>query len=233
MPKFYPRLSKLISTDKLPAFLSGVSNIFDKLYFRNFQTVKSYDGVTVSYVIEVISYKELKIDIAGSGFSLLLNPDFSGTTVFPLSLSTRWGIRKYIKNFNVSFGDTAQEFFNTLFEVVSMEDRELIMVASIIFIDDTEDPLTAFLDDFNTAYEPEFPYELTNSDDFEGSVEEIIEAFNEEEKSVRLFIFNQYISDTDPSVTLDNVRKLFSFKIGGDPIQQLKDLIIPYASARV
>ncbi len=231
MPKFYPKLSKLISTDKLPAFLSGVSNIFDKLYFRNFQTVKSYDGVTVSYVIEVISYKEMKIGIADSGFSLLLNPDFSGTTVFPLSLSTRWGIRKYIKNFNVSFGDTAQEFFDTLFEVVSMEDRELIMAASIIFIDDTEDPLTAFLDDFNDLYSTS--YILTDSDDFEGSVEEILTAFATENKNIRLFIFNQYISDTDPSVTLDNVRKLFSFKIGGDPVQQLKDLIIPYASARV
>lgn len=76
MPKFYPRVSKLISSDRLPAYFSEVSNVFDKLYFRNFQTVKSLDGVTVSYVIELISYKELKIEIAGSGFSLLLNPDF-------------------------------------------------------------------------------------------------------------------------------------------------------------
>jgi hypothetical protein len=98
MSKFYPRLSKLISSEKLPAFFSGVTNIFDKLYFRNFQTVKSLDGVTVSYVIELISYKELKIDIAGSGFSLLLNPDFEsdGVSAFPLSLNTRWGIRKYM-----------------------------------------------------------------------------------------------------------------------------------------
>jgi hypothetical protein len=177
MPKFYPKLSKLISSEKLPAFFSGVTNIFDKLYFRNFQTVKSLDGVTVSYVIELISYKELKIDIAGSGFSLLLNPDFEsdGVSAFPLSLNTRWGIRKYIKNFNIAFGESAQEFFDTFFEVVTMEEPELIMAASLVFIDETEDLLTAFLNDFNDFYTTS--YTLTDSSDFEGSIEEILTAF--------------------------------------------------------
>jgi hypothetical protein len=233
MPKFYPRLSKLISFEKLPTIFSGLNDIFDKLYFRNFQTIKSIDGVSVSYVIEIISYKELKIDIAGSGFSLLLNPDFEsdGASAFPLSLNTRWGIRKYIKNFNIAFGESSQEFFDTFFEVVTMEDSELIMAASLVFIDDTEDLLTAFLNDFNDFYTTS--YTLTDSSDFEGSIEEILTAFTTENKNVRLFVFNKYINDSELVVALDNVRKLFSFKTGGDPIAQLKDLIIPYASARI
>lgn len=232
MSKFYPRLSELISSDKLPQIFNGVSDIFDKLYFRNFQAVKSLDGVSVSYVIELISYKEQKISIPGSGFSLLLNPDFEsdGASAFPLSLNSRWGIRKYIKNFNTSFDGSVQDLFDIFFDVVSMEDEELILASIKLFIH-VSDPLTTFLNDFNTTYTT--TYSLTDSNDFEGSIEEILIVFATENQNIRLFIYNNYINETDLVVTMDNIRKLFSYKIGGDSIAQLKDLIIPYASARI
>ena len=239
MPKFYPRLSQIVSSDKLPSFFDGfadsINTIFDRFYFRNFQSVKSYDGVTTSYVIELISYKKLKFDIGGSGFSLLLNPDFTAGTdvsVFPLSLSTRWGIKKYIKNFDGVFGDTPQEFFDIFFEVLTMEDRELLITSTAIFVDDA-DPLTKFITDFNGTVGPD--YSLTDSSDFDGSLVEIQAAFAAEGTLLESFIFSHYIVDSggDVNITLDNIRRFFSFKIGGDPIEKIKELIIPQISARM
>ena len=88
--KFYPRLSSIIKVDNLPDSLSffqdGLNSIFDKLFFRDFQSARSANGDNAFYSLIIVSHKRIGIDIPGTGFALVLNPGHSGTSEIPVTL---------------------------------------------------------------------------------------------------------------------------------------------------
>ncbi len=55
--KYYPALSDLLSPDDLPEFLSflegNIQQIFDKIYYKDYQSSLSIDGSSAFYSLDV------------------------------------------------------------------------------------------------------------------------------------------------------------------------------------
>ena len=65
--KFFPQLSSVVTLDRLPEQLgfiqNGLNNIFDKLFYRDFQYIKSENGDSTFYSLVIVSHKKIVIDI--------------------------------------------------------------------------------------------------------------------------------------------------------------------------
>ncbi len=182
----------------------------------------------------MILNSELKLDIPGTGFALSLNPTGgTGTTAIPISLTTHWGIKKYIKNFNLqSFSYSPEKFLELSFQIFNLNDKGLIATTAINF----ESSATP-LDDLANALISN--WNLTNltlplSTDFETAINEIYTAAqNSPSFNLKAAIASEYIIGATVDDTFDNIEKLFSLVTGGNTIEKLKELFIPKISARL
>lgn len=57
-PRYYPKLSEVVTVDNLPEFLQFVQNglnaIFDKIHYKNLQYSKNPKGDAAFYSLEVV-----------------------------------------------------------------------------------------------------------------------------------------------------------------------------------
>ena len=93
--KYYPALSQLISVDDLPDFLSfikdGVQNILEDIYYKNHCEYRNTTGSSAFHSLDIVPRKRISQELFGSGFSLVLNPDYDDNTIssFPITLFDR------------------------------------------------------------------------------------------------------------------------------------------------
>jgi len=138
--KYFPSLSNITKIEQLPEQLNfiqgGINAIFNQLGYRNLRVSRSLSGDSVSFDLDImILNRELKLDIPGTGFALSLNPGGdTGTTAIPISLTTHWGIKRYLKNFNLqTFSYTPEHFLELAFQIFILNDKSLIATTALNF----------------------------------------------------------------------------------------------------
>ncbi|MGL5890615.1 MAG: hypothetical protein ACRC3B_12055, partial [Bacteroidia bacterium] len=65
--RYYPRLTDILSLDKLPDQLSfiedGLENLLKNIYVKDYQIIKSPSGDTTSYHVVLKIYKRLALEV--------------------------------------------------------------------------------------------------------------------------------------------------------------------------
>ena len=138
MTRYLPNLSTLILPKDLPENLGFIQNavesIFDDVYFDNYQVLEEAKGSEKTYNLDIIIDKPFGFDnILGSGLSLLVNPSESQTeTVIPVSLFYRWGILRFINNFDASkFSFSKEDLVNLMLKICGIDQETLLKYISI------------------------------------------------------------------------------------------------------
>ena len=91
---YYPSLSDLMKPQDLPDFLSfikdGLQAVFDKMYYKDYQTSRSITGSSAFYSLDIISRKKLQLELPGTGVFFVLNPDYSDSTISSFPVTVFW-----------------------------------------------------------------------------------------------------------------------------------------------
>ena len=176
--KYFPQLSSILKIEQLPEQLNfaeeGITNLLDGLGFKNLEISNNSTGSGISYKIEIVCYKELVFEILGTGLKLSLNPNFNttGSTIIPVSISFNLEIKKYARNFKLNnFAFTPQDFYQLLFKIFEINDRNLVLLTKSIFLNSTN-PLNDFASILNSKYSLTLTLPLSN--DEEEGLEELL-----------------------------------------------------------
>jgi len=238
---FYPSLSTLLSVDNIPdnmGFIEdGLLSVFNHLYYKDLQTDRSVAGEAAFYSVSLLTYRRLGIEIPGTdGMALVLNPDFvaGGTSEFPISLSYKWTILKYIRDFNIgNFDWSGLSFFKLLLDISEASSKELLWETIISFIDE-EDPIQKFVDDFNTNHSPPTPLVKSSDPDELVVIADLIVQMQTNGNNYDVFevIYEDYLKDEDENGDIyTKLESLFNKFLGSFTIDTIKDLLIPQVSA--
>lgn|SRR5690554_6239118 len=99
---YYPALSRLITLDDLPEILDflkvGLTQLFDKVYYKDFQSSGNTSGSGAFYSVELVSRNRLDLELPGTGIFIILNPDYDDSTIssFPVQLDWELKTSQYI-----------------------------------------------------------------------------------------------------------------------------------------
>ncbi|ASK29953.1 hypothetical protein CEY12_07460 [Chryseobacterium sp. T16E-39] len=135
---FYPNIGTLVTIDNFPEELqfleNGLQNVLDKIYYKELQYVQSNDGSQGYYNIVLVTGEQLKLDLFGSGFSIVINPGSAGETLIPLTLNYNWPVLALISNFNLeSFSYLPAELQNILNQTLNLGDSDLMQTSVEVF----------------------------------------------------------------------------------------------------
>lgn len=235
---FYPNLSNLISLDFVPADLSdlseGIENVFSNIYYRDYSLIKSDSADAVTYSIILVTYKPLSFNLFGlDGFVLLLNPGVTGVSEFPITISYRNEILKYINNFEpTSFVESIYSLFDILIQISDIENFDLLSRIIDIFIED-DDPIQKFVDDFNAYYEPFVPLSYDNTmDDLEALTDINNQILDIQEQDIIQVIIDLYFGSFGfYEEKLGKLEEIIAAWTGNINVDSIKDLFIPKFSA--
>lgn len=243
---FYPNLSTLVPIEDIPdelgLFKSGLTNIFNHLYYRDFQIHKSANGDAAFYDLKIVTYKKLALEIPGTnGLALVLNPSLDennpgANSEFKTSLSYKWEILKYIKGFNLqSFDYSGSSFFNLVLDFTGLSKQELLTEAIFLFIDDP-DPILKFANDFNAnaSYNPSTPLVPISDPDNEVVISDLLNQLisNGNDFDAYQIVLESYLTSTDSFGNIFNkIEILFQKWLGSFTTDDLKNLLIPQANA--
>lgn len=232
--QFYPPLSSIMSLEDLPEALSfltePLTDIFNKVYFRDLQQTKGPKGDSAFYSLTLVSYKEIGFEIPGTGITLVLNPPANNTipgiTEVPVTLHYEWKVLRIARAFNLeSFPWDPVAFFNLISELLDVPPVAIIGEAIEKFVGAGD--VNGYVDDLNgllgtsLAYPPSGSLEsqITN---VKGQVEQVTGI------SAVALLFPLYINDPSGNNALDNLGKLFQSFLGGKPVGEfVKNLLLP------
>lgn len=245
---FYPSLATLISLENVPAQLgllkSGLSNFFDHFYYRDLQIHKSVDGDAAFYSLKIVTYKRLAFEVPGTGgLALILNPGFDegnqgASSEFPISVSYKWVILKYVKEFDLgSFDFSGPAFFNILLDLTGVTKEQLLAEALSVLTDDPE-PVQQFIDLFNTDpnYNPTTPLLINSFPTDEEAIADLLLQLitNGNDFDAYQIILDKYIVSIN---SLDEITAklelLFAKWLGAFSIDDIKEMLTPEASASI
>ncbi len=145
-PKFYPRISDLVTLDAIPQQLgfirSGLTSILDDIYFKDLQFTKSPRGDAAFYSLSIVSLKRLDFNIPGTEIALILNPSHTNPgdiSEFPITVSYEWPILAYLKAFNASsFSFNGTAILDLAIQVLGISERQLIEETLHSFFPDSD-----------------------------------------------------------------------------------------------
>jgi|GEM_PF-667684 len=240
--EFYPSVSTLVTIDDLPQELSfiqtGLSAVFDHVYFRDLQFTRSPKGDSAYYSLTLILNRSVGFTIPGAEIRIALNPDFEtgSMTAIPVTLEYEWkllALLKKVKRFTVGgFSFNADAVFELLADITGVTKNDLLENALFQFTGAT-DPLSAvneFIDDANTRYGIAVPH--TSLTDFKAAIAEALLGVSiEAEKDPFTIIYEVYIESITPEEALDRVKGLFAPFFEIDPVEKLKEILIPKINA--
>jgi hypothetical protein len=160
-PRYYPRLSELISVGDLPEFLSfaenGLSSLLNQVHYQNLQFSKSSRGDSAFYSLDIVS-KNLGLDLP-FGMRLVLNPDENGNSAissFPVTLEYQWEILAFLNSFNLQhFAFTPQAFYDLGLRIFKLSDAQVIAHILNYFVGTeniTTDPFAELINAINDLY---------------------------------------------------------------------------------
>ncbi len=245
---FYPSLATLIPLENIPAELgllkSGLSNFFDHFYYRDLQINKSVDGDAAFYSLKIVTYKRLALEVPGTGgLALVLNPGLDegsqgATSEFPISLSYKWGILKYVRDFDLeSFDFSGPAFFNILLDLTGVTKEQLLAEALSVLTDDP-DPVQQFIDLFNSDpnYNPAAPLLINSFPTDEEVISDLLVQLvtnGNDFDSYQIILDKYIVSINSPEEILEKLELLFAKWLGAFPIDDIKEMLTPEVSASI
>ncbi|HEX8517116.1 MAG TPA: hypothetical protein VF868_13045 [Bacteroidia bacterium] len=234
--KYRPTLTDLLKVDSLPenlGFLQGpLSSFLDKLFYENLQAFKSPNGDSVSYTLDIVTYKKLTLlEIPGTGVAFVINPPsilgVQSSSVFNVSFEYKWQILRYIRNANLqTFSFDVTGYLNLLSSVFGISKEELLEETINVFLGDINDPPAGVdpLFDLVTNYNSTHINQLTyNSGDTFGDIYSQLQAFGD---NILDIIKESYLNNA-----FDKLKELIARWVGPLDEERLKALLIPEFSA--
>lgn len=236
IPRYYPRLSTIVSVDKLPEILEflkdDISDLLDKIYYKDLQHSLSLYGDTAFYNLSFVSKRTIGIDIPSTGLSLLLNPSLEGdnVSVFPVSLEYRLPILAYIKSFNLNtFSYTPEAFYKLALSVLKLSETQVIIhtINNItIPANDQVSRIEQFVNDVNTAYNSSISVPVG-----ENQISLLAESiYSKLGVSSSTVVFNVYMDAFDLETSMYNIKVFFKSLLPDDVETFIKKLIVPDVS---
>ncbi len=238
---FYPNLGTIITLNNFPEELQfikdGLQSALNKIYFKDLQFVKSKDGSQGFYSITLVTGDNLKLDIFGTGFALIFNPDVAGESTIPLTLNYNWPIIGIINNFNLEdFSFLPEDLQSILNSTQTLGDNDLLQTSIQSFEGSTTfTSVQSLVDKINTYYSLTgsniIPYPstadiLSMSDEIISSIESNL-LIND---SLNNVVNNLYLNSGLSNFS-DNLNK-FSSAINQESIESyVKRIIIPKIDA--
>jgi len=239
---FYPNIGTLVTLNDFPEELQfledGLQNALDKIYYKELQYVRSNDGAQGYYKVVLVTGEQLKLDLFGTGFSIVINPGGAGETIIPLTLNYNWPILALISSFNLeSFSYFPADLQNILNQTLSLGDTDLIQTAVQVFEgDDSLSSYESFVDKINQHYSlsgsNEIPYpEDSDSLDMAEEIRWSIEENSVITDSAQEVINQIYILSSNSATYTSNLNQ-FILNFTGESIQDyIKRIIIPKIEA--
>lgn len=231
---FYPSLTDILPTDQLPSslgqFQNSLNSIFADLYYRNLQRDRSHGGDAAFFKLDIITYNKVGVDIPGTEFALLLNPDLiQGSGVgssFPVSLHYKLDILKYAKEFEVaSFNGDPVSFFLVLLEIVDVDTDEFLSELINVFFA-TVNPIQDFITTFNTN-RPSNPLTAISDPDPQVVISDLADQIQNFNLDIFDTLYNDIISLGNINTIFDNLKKLFAQWLDEFDFENVKKLIEP------
>ena len=248
---FYPSLSNIISLDKIPAlgtFQDGFNNIIEGLFYKNFQSDKSKNGDSAFYLVTIVSFNRIALEIPGTnGLALVLNPSqtLGNTTEVTISVEYHWEIVKYISGFNISsFDFTGKSFFDILFKIANTTFDDFLYKTILTFHIDEIDSIQTFVDTFNANHAPTVLQKLNDPDPII-VIADLINQLNVESIDIFELVSEDYLANdflklregtgnvTDIELYFSNLNILFQNWLGNFSIKDIEKLLIPQLSASI
>lgn len=235
--KFYPALVDLLPVENLPASLGpvkeGIENLFKRLFYKNLQVEKSVQGDTGFYRLSIVAYQRIGLEIPGTGFALVLNPDDSGLSItdVPISFSYRWEILKHINNFQISsFSEAPDAFFQLFLDITELTAEEVLEEAIGVFVSDP-DPLNAFISQFNAIHQSSINLSPPPNTTV---IEHLVQQIEGLGLDVFMSVFNDFIQTVNSfDEIMENIKKLFKKWLGEIDIEDVKRMLIPQVALSI
>ncbi|MCV9928121.1 hypothetical protein OIU83_10680 [Flavobacterium sp. LS1R49] len=231
--KYYPALSDLIKPEDLPDFLSFIKDelqgVFDKMYYKDYQTSKSTTGSSAFYSLDIVSRKKLAFELPGTGAFFVLNPDYEDSKIssFPITVFWEWEVMRYIRYFNANgFSFSVEDFYDLGLTVLNISEEQIIQLAINTFVVQSNPALSKFgqlVQDINTLYGTAIAIDETSSN----SLQELIVQVSLLDKKIAPAIFSLYLLSTDLSETKAKIKIFFSSFIPDDIEEYIKKIITP------
>jgi hypothetical protein len=245
-PRYYPRLSEIVTVDDLPEFLSfvenGLNTIFDKIHYKNLQYSKGYRGDSAFYSLDIVTSKRLALPLPFD-LALVLNPDLkdndSSISSFPITLEYQWEILAFLKTFSSSsFSFSLDDFYKVGLQVFRISEEQVIAHMLNIFVE-ASDSITKYeqlLIDINELKElsDDPTFQELEFDGAEQSIDSLITLINNNTtitKSIPMLLFAVYISQYEIADTKRKLQEFYNI-IAPDGIEaHIRRIITPKAKA--
>jgi hypothetical protein len=245
-PRYYPRLSEIVTVDDLPEFLSfvedGLNTIFDKIHYKNLQYSKGYRGDSAFYSLDIVTSKRLALPLPFD-LALVLNPDLknndSSISSFPITLEYQWEILAFLKTFSSSsFSFSLDDFYKVGLQVFRISEEQVIAHMLNIFVE-ASDSITKYeqlLIDINGLKElsDDPTFQELEFDGAEQSIDSLITLINNNTtitKSIPMLLFAVYISQYEIADTKRKLQEFYNI-IAPDGIEaHIRRIITPKAKA--
>lgn len=234
---YYPALSGLITLDDLPEILGfikyGLQEIFDKVYYKDFQSSTILNGAGAFYSLDIVSRNRLDLELPGTGIFFVLNPDFEDSTItsFPVQLQWEWGIMRYFGYFNANqFSFSVEGFYDLalqIFNVSEVQSLELATNAFVVVNTAGTSKFQQLINDINMLYGSS----ITIDESSETRYQQLVIEIDVIGQQVFPTIFTLYLFSNDSQIAVDNLNYFFSTFIPTDVESYIKDLILPKARA--
>lgn len=138
---YYPALSGLITLEDLPEILDfikeGLQEIFDKVYYKDFQSSRNVSGSGAFYSLDIVSRGRLDLEFPGTGIFIILNPDYEDSTIssFPIQLYWEWEIMRFVRYFNANqFSFSVEGFYDLALQIFNVSEAQSLELATNTFV---------------------------------------------------------------------------------------------------
>ncbi len=232
---YYPSLSDLMKPQDLPDFLSfikdGLQAVFDKMYYKDYQTSRSISGSSAFYSLDIVSRKKLQLELPGTGVFFVLNPDYNDSTIssFPVTVFWEWEIMRYIRYFNLNgFSFSPEDFYNLALQILNISEEQVIQLAINTFVVQSNPAISKFsqlVQDINALYSAN----IAIDESAPNSIQELIIQVNVLNKKIAPAVFSLYLLQTDLNETKEKIKTFFSSFIPNDFEAYIKKIITPKA----
>lgn len=232
-PEFFPPIRNLISADQIPTPLSeleeGLDVIFSHLYYKDHSFERFQDGTGASLRINLVSYKELGVQIPGTnGVSLILNPGIGASfSEIPIFMEYKIEALKYIRGFSfTSFPADETSYFDLFKKFSGISKREFLNQIINRFISDA-DPIQKFANDFNTAH-PGSDLIVSTDPNINVVLSDIIVQIENIPLNLFLTLYEDYIVVEDSfEETFLNITTLYNSYFGPINLEDITKILIP------
>lgn len=230
---YYPALSRLITLDDLPEMLGfikeGVQELFDKVYYKDYQSSGNTSGSGAFYSLDIISRQRVELELPGTGIFLVLNPDFEDDTIssFPIQLQWEWGIMRFVQYFKTNqFSFSVDGFYDLALLIFNVSESQSLELATNTFVVISTPGISKFqqlVNDINTLYGSSISIDENSETRYQELVIEI-DAIGQQAFPT---VFTLYLFSTDSQTARNNLNYFFSTFIPTDVESYIKDLILP------